>query len=236
MSEQTANPDLPEQPELQESPRPAELPTPPAATEASVQTALSDPSAPGASSAPSDPSAQSAPSAQSSPSAPSAPSPDSGHGALLAPAATLSERTIRGILLSLVVIPVGVVAWVLLWNAGFIASIVSFGVAFAAVWLYRVGSSRARVTRLAFWSLIGVIAVTVFLSFLAGIFADVVTATGVTWNEALTNPAFWATYWDNIFNNPTMWNAYAPQLLLALAFAALGCFGTIRRLARESKA
>ncbi|MEO7016604.1 MAG: hypothetical protein ABI130_05820 [Leifsonia sp.] len=49
---------------------------------------------------------------------------------------------IRGIALSLLVMPVGVVLWVLIWNVGFIASIVSYGVAFAEVWLYRSGRRR----------------------------------------------------------------------------------------------
>ncbi len=139
-------------------------------------------------------------------------------------------------MLSLAVIPVGVIIWVALWNAGFIASIVSFGVALGAVWLYRLGSRGARVTRGAFWALIAVVVVTVALSFLAGIYSDLVAVAAVTWNQALTSPAFWATFWDNIFNNAHLWEVYAPQLGLAVLFAALGCFGTIRRLARESRA
>lgn len=153
----------------------------------------------------------------------------------VAPVVTETERVVRGILLSLLVVPVGVVAWVALWNAGFVASIVSFGVAFAATWLYRVGSRGARVTRGAFWALVGIIAATVVISFIAGMFTDLVGEAGQTFGEAIVSPALWSTFWNNVFTNPVLWQAYGPQFLVALLFAALGCFSTIRRLAREAR-
>ncbi|ANF31297.1 hypothetical protein A0130_06105 [Leifsonia xyli] len=147
---------------------------------------------------------------------------------------TEPERVARGLALALLVIPAGVIVWTILWSIGFIASIVSWGVAVGAVWLYRRGS-KARVTRGAFWGIIAIVVVTVVLSLLAGIFTDVVAAVGIPFTEALTNSKFWDVYFDNVFNNGDMWQAYLPQVLLALLFAALGCFMTLRRLARESR-
>ncbi|MDR6613791.1 hypothetical protein [Leifsonia sp. 1010] len=148
---------------------------------------------------------------------------------------TQQERVGRGLALALVIIPAGVIAWTILWNIGFIASIVSWGVAAGAVWLYRAGS-KARVTRGAFWGLVAIVVVTVVLSLLAGIFTDLVSAVGIPLTQALTDADFWALFADNIFNNGELWQAYLPQVVLALAFAFLGCFWTMRRLARESRA
>ena len=151
-----------------------------------------------------------------------------------APVPTQSEQVIRGILLALVVIPVGVVVWVLLWRIGFIASIVSFGVAWGALKLYRIGSGT-KVSRGAFWALIGIIVVTIALSFLAAIASDLITVTGLTFGQAMTSDRFWSAYWNNVFDNPKLWATYAPQLLFAVAFAALGCYRTVIRMAREAR-
>ncbi|WP_025158480.1 hypothetical protein [Leifsonia aquatica] len=146
-----------------------------------------------------------------------------------------NERVVRGLALALLVIPAGVIAWSILWSIGFIASIVSWGVAIGAVWLYRAGS-KARVTRGAFWGVVVIVVVTVVLSLLAGIVIDLAAAIDIPLIDALTRPEFWQLFADNLFGNPDLWQAYLPQVALALLFAALGCFMTVRRLARESRA
>jgi hypothetical protein len=40
-----------------------------------------------------------------------------------------SENVQRGVIFALIALPVGVVAWDILWSFGFVASIVAFGVA-----------------------------------------------------------------------------------------------------------
>lgn len=153
----------------------------------------------------------------------------------VAPHFTQQERVGRGLALALLVIPAGIVVWTIIWNLGFVASIVSWGVVAGAVFLYRVGS-KARVTRGAYWGLIAIVAVTVVLSLLAGIFTDIVKVVGIPLGDALTRADFWHVYADNIFSNGDMWGAYMPQVLMAVAFAALGCFMTFRRLSREARA
>lgn len=148
---------------------------------------------------------------------------------------TQEERVGRGIALALLIIPVGIIVWTVLWNFGFVASIVSWGVALGAVWLYRVGS-KARVTRGAFGGIVAIVVVTVVLSLLAGIFTDLASAVGIPLTEALTRSEFWQLFADNVFTNGEMWQAYLPQVGLALLFAALGCFTTMRRLSREARA
>lgn len=148
---------------------------------------------------------------------------------------TQSERVGRGIALALLIIPAGVIVWTVLWNVGFIASIVTWGVAFGAVWLYRAGS-KARVTRAAFWGIIAIVAVTIVLSLLAGIFTDLVAALKIPLGDALTDDRVWGLFADNLFTNGEMWQSYLPSVLLALLFAVLGCFTTLRRASRESRA
>ena len=146
-----------------------------------------------------------------------------------------AERVGRGIALALLIIPAGVIVWTVLWNIGFIASIVTWGVAVGAVWLYRAGS-KARVTRGAFWGIIAIVAVTIVLSLLAGIFADLVAVLKIPLGDALTDGRVWSLFWDNLFTNGDMWQSYLPSVLLALLFAVLGCFTTLRRASRESRA
>ncbi|MES1169149.1 MAG: hypothetical protein ABUL47_00505, partial [Leifsonia sp.] len=57
-----------------------------------------------------------------------------------------SENLQRGVIFALIALPAGVIAWDLLWSFGFIASIVSFGIAYLAARLYRFGSG-GRISR-----------------------------------------------------------------------------------------
>lgn len=141
----------------------------------------------------------------------------------------------RGIALSLLVIPLGAVAWVVLWNMGFIASIVSFGIAAGAVALYRAGSKHP-VTRTAFLAVIVVILAAVIVSFFSGLAADTATFLKMDAATAAASEEFWATYWLNILDNPELWESYAPDIGMTLLFTALGCFSVIRSMARETRA
>jgi hypothetical protein len=62
------------------------------------------------------------------------------------PSSLPSENFQRGVIFALIVLPLGILAWDVLWSVGFVASIVAFGVAWGAVRLYRIGSG-GRITR-----------------------------------------------------------------------------------------
>ncbi|MGV3711994.1 hypothetical protein [Pseudolysinimonas sp.] len=55
------------------------------------------------------------------------------------------ENVVRGLLLSLLTVPAGIIVFVLVWQLGIVAGIVGFGVAALAFFLYRLGSG-GRVT------------------------------------------------------------------------------------------
>jgi len=137
------------------------------------------------------------------------------------------ENVGRGTVVALFVIPVGVIVWVIIWSIGFIASIVSFGVALLAMFLYRLGSGgqmgRAGAVRVTIITI-----VTVGLAIFAGLVSDVAIGIGLVAHvspiEALGNSAFW-----NVFST---YLAEAEgltfNLLLAAGFGVLGCFSILR--------
>lgn len=148
------------------------------------------------------------------------------------------ENIPRGTIFTLIVIPLGIIAWVLLWNIGFIASIVSYGVAFLAVFLYQKGSGGP-VSRTGAIRVTIVVIVTVLLSLFAGIVSDIANflakADGTDAFTAFMGPDFWATVQLNLSDSEVI-QSYLPQIGIALAFAALGCYSTLRRAFRATSA
>ena len=104
-----------------------------------------------------------------------------------------SENVQRGVIFALIVLPLGIIAWDILWSVGFVASIVAFGVAWAAVRLYRIGSG-GRITRSGAIAVTVITIVTLALAFVSGFVVDVVQALvkqGASVSEALSYPPFW---------------------------------------------
>lgn len=145
----------------------------------------------------------------------------------------LTGKVVRGVLLSLLIIPIGIAAWVLLWNFGFITSVVAFAISWGAVLLYRLGS-RARVTTGALWSLITVIAVTLALAFLGGVASDIITALGLEPLAAVTSMDFWSAF-VSVLGTAELWQDYGINLAVSVLFAGLGCFSVLKSLRPETK-
>lgn len=136
----------------------------------------------------------------------------------------------KGILYSLLVIPVGIAAWLFLWQYGFIASVVAWGIAWGAVWLYNWGSGR-EVTKDAAPYIIAVILLGVVLAFLSGMVSDIWGAytTELGGKEGFFSEDFLATVWSNLI----WWDflsSYMIDLLISIAFAVLGAGGIIYSL------
>ena len=149
-----------------------------------------------------------------------------------------AENIARGTFFALVALPAGVIVWVILWNLGIIASIVGFGVAYAAMFLYRFGSggalSRTGAVRIALVT-IG----TLVVAFFAGVVSDVLgvwtTETGNDAMSSLVSPEFWTAF-QQVIGLDGVAAGYLPDFGLALLFGAVGCFGLLRRAFRSSKA
>lgn len=141
---------------------------------------------------------------------------------------TAVEAVSRGLVFSLAAIPLGMVAAVAIWRFGFIASISSFLIAGVATWLYTKGAGSA--PRRGLVPLVGAILLGVALSFLAMVASDILDFYGTAEGAALGYPSAWSMLWSNLFV-PEVLSSYGRDLLMFLAFAALGVFGTLRRLA-----
>ncbi len=146
-----------------------------------------------------------------------------------------AENMLRGALFALIVIPVGIIAWVVIWSFGFVVSLVAYGVAAAAVWLYQKGSGGV-VSRAGVFIISGVTLVTLLLSFYFGLVVDYVRAvadvTSMSAWDVPNIPGFW-TYLGEDF--PTLLGDNAFGLVLALAFGVLGSFSTLRRAFKAAK-
>ena len=143
----------------------------------------------------------------------------------------------RGTLFALLAVPAGVIVWVVLWNFGFIASIVAFAVAYLAMFLYRFGSGG-------FIGTAGAIRITVItvgtllLAFFGGIVSDVLKVwsdvTGESVVSGIVSPDFWAGF-QAIIAEDGVASGYLPDFCLALLFGALGCFTVIRSAFRSGR-
>ena len=138
--------------------------------------------------------------------------------------------------MTLLIIPAGIIAWVILWQFGVVASIVAFGVALGALWLYRFGSG-GRISRTGAIRVAIITIVTLLLSFLAGLVADVVPLYASQRNidivSALTSSEFWTFFNHALANNI---GDVAVPLVLAILFGALGCFSVLRTAFVQTRA
>ena len=151
------------------------------------------------------------------------------------PTALPPENVQRGTLLALLIIPAGIIAWVILWGFGLIASLVAFGIAIGALWLYRFGSG-GRVSRS------GAVRVTIItigaliLAFIAGLVSEVLpmyaNQRNLDFISALTSGDFWSFFNNAVANN---FGDVAVQFVIALAFGVLGCFSVLRTAFRQTR-
>jgi hypothetical protein len=160
----------------------------------------------------------------------------------LAPAAKVAGMTVqglptsyenvpRGTILALLILPVGIAVWLLIWSFGFIASIVAFLIALGGMFLYRLGAGRMSVAGAVRVAMITV--VTLLIALVAGFAADVAfvfaSEFGIPPLDALALPGFWPITFEYMFGEGLM------STLAALGFGALGCFSVLRAGFAEAK-
>jgi hypothetical protein len=145
------------------------------------------------------------------------------------PPRTHQETVVRGTLFSLIVIPVGILVFVLISSVGFIASITGFLVAYGAAWLYGKGTGGA-ITRAGAWVITGVVAVTLLLSFYVSMVVDFARAGGSHFAIPATQFFSGADFWP-LFNQNfgDLLKADGVSFLIALALGILGSYRVLRR-------
>lgn len=145
-----------------------------------------------------------------------------------APAAP--ENVGRGILFSLLAVVLGAVLAGLIYQMGFIASITSFAMAFAAIWLYSKGAGAP--PRAGTWPLIGVIVVGVILSLFTMVGWSLYAELSAEYPSATAGDIL--PYVFELLFNPEVWSYVGTDALIFVAFAALGTFTTLRQLRRSA--
>jgi hypothetical protein len=144
----------------------------------------------------------------------------------------------KGLMLAILAIPVGIVLWVILWNFGFIASIVSFAIAWLAVYLYKLGAKK-EVGRRAAPYLLAIVLLGIVLAFLSGVALDAlkfyVEGTDLSELDALFTADYWSFFFANILTNGELWSSYAVDIIISIVFGVLGCFSIVKSLFSTNK-
>ena len=153
------------------------------------------------------------------------PAPGAAAGALAGaqpapPVALPPENVMRGVLFSLIALPVGVILFVIIWNLGYVASIVGFAIAFAAYFLYKKGSGGRISIRGAL--LVGAVTlVTLAIAFIIAETMDLASV-GFTWAQAASIPGFGA--------------ALLADVGMTALFGLIGCVAVVVGAVRDAKA
>lgn len=148
------------------------------------------------------------------------------------PAPAVAEQVGRGVLFSLLAIVVGAVLAAVLYQFGYIASITSFLMVAAAGWLYAKGAGTA--PRAGLPAFIIVVVAGVIVSLLAMLGARLYSELATDYPTATPGEIIPVVF-DNLFY-PPIWQVFAMDALIFVGFAALGTWGTLRQLRRQTTA
>lgn len=140
------------------------------------------------------------------------------------------ENVGRGVLFSLLGIVVGAVASVLIYQAGFLASITSFLMAVAVGWLYTKGAGAP--PRAGAFAVVGVILVGVVVSLFSMLGVTLYTEIAADYPGAPFGDIM-AVVFDNLFY-PPIWAQFGGDAAMFVLFAVLGTLGTLLQLRRAS--
>ncbi|RAX45073.1 hypothetical protein DQ354_11635 [Arthrobacter sp. AQ5-06] len=145
------------------------------------------------------------------------------------------EDVLRGAVFALAAVPLGVIAWLVLWDLGWMASLVAFIAAAGAARLYVLGTGGT-ISRRGVWVVVALTVVTVLLSFLGSLLIDAAKFLGGgSPLSMLADAETWDLLGFNLATNRELVDSYAGDFLLALLFSALGCFFTLRQLFAQTR-
>ncbi len=142
-----------------------------------------------------------------------------------------TEKVASGIALAALAIPVAVLAAVLIWKAGYLASISSAALAALALLLYVKGAGAA--PRRGRAPLVALVVLGVVLSFLACIAVDLSDFYTATAPAGAVSRTEFVTH--NLVNGGVV-SMYGRDALMFLLFALLGIAGTLRRVSARRSA
>jgi hypothetical protein len=124
----------------------------------------------------------------------------------------------------------GIALTVAIWQVGFVASITSFAMAAAAVWLYAKGAGSP--PRKGVIPLVALVVVGVLISIPACIVSDGVAGVQEAFPGTSLGESIEYTI-ALIQSEPSVLSDYTFSIFMMVAFAALGVFSTLRGVARN---
>lgn len=146
------------------------------------------------------------------------------------------EDVNRGTVVALLALPVGVIAWVLIWSIGIVASIVGFGIAYLTMFLYTRGSggliSRAGAVRITIITLV-TLAIAIFAGLVSDVAIGISRLSSLSPIEALSDNQFPVVLNTYLTDGVSEWGFF---VLLAVVFGIVGCFGILRTAFRATAA
>lgn len=148
------------------------------------------------------------------------------------PARAVSAASVwRGTLLALLVVPVGVLLWLVIWDTGWVTSLVAYGAAVGTGKLYALGSG-GRVTWAGAVVVTTITLVTLIAAFVGGVWLDAVRFLGGSPLEQVFDSEPWGLLAYNVqYYRPFFDGLYA-QLAISAGMGGLGCFFALRGLFR----
>jgi hypothetical protein len=139
-----------------------------------------------------------------------------------------TERVALGLLAALSAVVVGIVLTVVLWRAGYIASITSLVIAIGATWLYtRAAGANPRRGLI---PLIVLILLGVVISFFAVVASDLIEAYDDAVASGLVPTVGKGEFVRRGLTDSDVLSEYGKDMAMFGVFAVLGIFGTLRRL------
>lgn len=136
------------------------------------------------------------------------------------------ERVVGGLVMASLGVIGGIIITTLLWQSGFVAAAGSFAMAFGAVYLYPRGAGST--PRKGAWPLVALVVVGLVVAFFACVASDLSTYydENATADAAMTKMQFISA---ELFD-PALLGSYGKDILMFVAFGALGMFRTIRQV------
>jgi hypothetical protein len=147
-----------------------------------------------------------------------------------------TENVLRGAIAALLIVPIGVTVWVLIGLTGWVVGFVSFGIAWGAFGLYRLGSGGIVGRRGAVVVTIvtlGTVCLAIFTNIVAQVAIGLGEGAGISALDAFFNDQFWPTF-SFIIDQPDVQSELVPGILIGLAIGVLGCFSSLRNALRAT--
>lgn len=140
------------------------------------------------------------------------------------------ENISRGLLFALAAVAIGIIAYVLLAQFGFLSAMTTYLMVYLAIRLYVSGSGSLPLK--GFYLFIALIVLGVFMCIVGGITLDAFKYYNSQYQGSLSSTDFIM----RALLLPEVWSSYAKEIAITIGFAVLGSYRTLTNVAKLRKA